>query len=236
MPPRITSVLVARLDLAEQAVGLLVAGHAAADVYRPPDEELAELVARLVSPRVAAFRFESEVQALRGQLEVLQAPSLPVLRAADALASTAHLGEALHRFGVEVGEVIPHDRIRFLLRWSESEVVTLAPEAIRPLPDLPLVPIGSLPARLVLDGDRAWLASPTEQGTELVVPLRVADRRIGAMVLEARSFGSPRDAAASAQQFAAVVAPHLELVRQGALGGPVRPSRPSAESVRRPAG
>jgi hypothetical protein len=235
-PVRVASVLVARLELAEQPIGLLVAGHAAADLYRPQDEELVEQVARLIGARVAALQFESEALALRGQLEVLQAPSLPVLRAADALASTSHLGEALHRFGVEVGEVVPHDRIRFLLRWSETEVVTLAPEAIRPLPDLPLTPIGALPARLVLDGDRAWLASQSEEGMELAVALRVADRRIGVMVLEARSFQSPREAAASAQQFAAVVAPHLELVRRSALAGAVRPSRSGAESVRRPGG
>lgn len=235
-PHRVASLLAARLQLGDTRVGMLVLGHAAADVYRPADEELALLVARLASGRVAALRFEAEAQALRGQLEVLQAPSLPVLRAAEALASTAHLGEALHRFGAEVGEVVRHDRIRFLLRWSDAEVVTLSPDTIRPLADLPLAAIDTLPAGPVLDGERPWSLHQTAEGEELAVPLKVADRRIGAMVLEAQAFASPRDAAASAQQFAAVVAPHLELVRRSATGGGVRAARPAAsEPAHRPA-
>jgi hypothetical protein len=239
-PAKVSSVLAAQLVVAGERVGLLVTVHAAADVYRPSDETLAALVARAVAARVAALRLESEVQGLRGQLEVLQAPSLPVLRAAEVLSATAHLGEALHRFGAEVREVVPHDRLRFLLRWSDTEVVCLAADAIRPLPDLPPIPIASLPARPVLEGDRGWLLGPASEGggggggggTELAVALRVADRTIGAMVLGADRFESPRDAAAVAQQFAAVAAPHLELLRRGAATA-ARPTRAAAEPVRR---
>ena len=45
----------------------------------------------------------------------------------------------------------------------------------------------------------------------------MAGRVIGAMVIEAAAgFEAPRDAAAIAHQFAAIVAPHLELLRRGA--------------------
>jgi hypothetical protein len=235
-PSRVASVLAARLELGGARVGMLLLGHAAADVYRPADEELALLVARVASGRVAAFRHEAEAQALRGQLEVLQAPTLPVLRAAEALAGTAHLGEALHRVAAEVREVLPHEHLRILLRWSDHEVVTLTADTIRPLADLPLLAVDTLAAAPVLDGDEPWVLADAAGGVELAVPLRVADRRIGALVLGAPAFPTPREAAATAQQFAAVVAPHLELFRRAATAGAVRPPRPAAGSVPRPGG
>ena len=201
-PARVTSVLGARLTVGDQAVGLLLLGHAAGDVYRPSDEQLAATVARLVSARVAALRLESEVHALRGQLEVLQAPSLPVLRAAEALAGTTHLGEALHLVGTEIREVIPHTGLRFQLRWSETEAVELTADGIRPLHDLPVYPIESLATRAVLEGERQWTLVQHREGSELAVALRVAQRTIGAMVIEGPEFGAPRDAAAAATQFA----------------------------------
>jgi len=221
--PRIHSLLAARLALGDERLGLLVFGHAGDDVYRPVDEELAARVARLVSPRVAAIRLEAEAQALRGQLEVLQSPSLPVIRAADALATTAHLGEALHRFGTELGEIVPHDRLRYRLRWSENELVTLRPEAIRPLGELERSAVADDPAREVLDGERDWLLYPSEGGATLAVALKVAERRIGLLSIEASSFPAARDTAATVLPFAAVLAPHLELIRRSAVAA-VKPS------------
>ncbi|MEZ4589207.1 MAG: hypothetical protein R2909_22770 [Gemmatimonadales bacterium] len=215
--PKIHSLLAARLTLGEERLGLLVFGHAGDDVYRPVDEELAARVARLVSPRVAAIRLEAEVQTLRGQLEVLQSPSLPVIRAAEALAATAHLGEALHRFATELGEIVPHDRVRYRLRWSEGELVTLLPEAIRPLGELERAAVAEDPAREVLDGERDWLLYPSEGGATLAVALKVAERRVGLLLLEAASFPAARDLAAAVLPFAAVLAPHLELVRRSAV-------------------
>lgn len=222
---RVASVIGARLMLGSDLVGLIVMGHAVQGLYRAQDELTLERVAGLVGARVAAFRLESEVQALRGQLEVLQAPSLPVLRAAESLASTAHLGEALHRFGAEVREVLPHDRIRFLLRLTDEECVELLPETIRPLADLPLLTIQELPARAVLESERPWTLIHRHESEGIAVGLRVAGRVIGAMIVEATHFEGPREAAAVAQQFAAVIAPHLELVRRSAAGRTAAVSR-----------
>ncbi len=222
---RVASVLGARLMLGTELVGLIVMGHAVQGLYRAQDELTLERVAGLVGARVAAFRLESEVQALRGQLEVLQAPSLPVLRAAETLASTAHLGEALHRFAAEVREVLPHDRIRFLLQLTDDGCVEISPETIRPLADLPLLTIRELPARAVLEGERPWTLTHRHESEGIAVALRVAGRVIGAMVIEAGHFEGPREAAAVAQQFAAVIGAHLELVRRSALGRATPPAR-----------
>lgn len=213
---RVAAVIAARLMLGSELVGMIVMGHAVQGLYRAQDELTLERVAGLVGARVAAFRLESEVQALRGQLEVLQAPSLPVLRAAESLGSTAHLGEALHRFAAEVREVLPHDRIRFLLRLSDEGCVELSPETIRPLADLPLLLIHDLPARAVLENERPWTLTHRHESEGIAVGLRVAGRVIGAMIVEASHFDGPREAAAVAQQFATVIAPHLELVRRSA--------------------
>jgi hypothetical protein len=221
-PARIGSVLAARLELGGEPIGLLVFGHAAQELYRQADEEIAGLVASLLASRVVAFRLESEVQALRGQLEVLQAPSLPVLRAADALAGTAHLGEALHKFESEVRELVAHDRIRYLLRLSDSEVVEESADALRPIVDLPGLPVEGLPIRAVLAGERSWTVVQRRESVELAVQLKVADRVVGAMVLEAATgFEGAREIAAVVQQFAAVVAPHLELLRRSSATRPV---------------
>lgn len=225
---RVASVLGARLMLGPELVGLIVMGHAVQGLYRAQDELTLERVAALVGARVAAFRLESEVQALRGQLEVLQAPSLPVLRAAETLASTAHLGEALHRFAAEVREVLPHDRIRFLLQMTDDGCVEISPETIRPLADLPLLTIRELPARAVLEGERPWTLTHRHESEGIAVALRVAGRVIGAMVIEAGHFEGPREAAAVAQQFAAVIGAHLELVRRSTVGRATQPARTGA--------
>lgn len=213
-PARIASVAAARLTLAGEPIGLLVLGHVGQGLYRPVDEAILDEAAAVLAGRVMAFRLESESQALRGQLEVLQAPSLPVLRAAESLAATAHLGEALHRFDREIQEVIPHQRSSFVLRVSELEVVEFTADTLRPLGDLEPIPIEASPAKGILADGRPWSLGHRETEEQLVVALRVADRVIGAMVLEAAHFEGPREAAAVAQQFATVLAPHLELLRR----------------------
>ncbi|MFN0181135.1 MAG: hypothetical protein ACKVZ0_20195 [Gemmatimonadales bacterium] len=226
-PTRIASVIAARLVLAGETIGLVVLGHAAQGLYRPVDEETLAEAAAAIAARAIGFRLESEAQGLRGQLEVLQAPSLPVLRAAESLAGTSHLGEALTRFAAEVKEVVPHDRLRLILRLSESATVEFGPDGVRPLGDLPPVPVEESVARPVLIDSRHWSLNHRDEHEYLVVALRVADRTIGALVLEAGHFEAPRDQAAAAQQFGAVLAPHLELLRRSA------PAARATESVAR---
>ena len=213
-PSRIASVIAARLELGGETVGLIVLGHAAQGLYRPVDEELLTVAGAAVAARALGFRLESEAHGLRGQLEVLQAPSLPVLRAAESLAGTGHLGEGLTRFGAEVREVIPHHQLRFVLKMSEATTVEFGSDTVRPLGDLPVIPVEASIARPVLAESRHWSLNHRDEHEFLVVALRVADRTIGALVIEAKHFEAPRDQAAAAQQFGAVLAPHLELLRR----------------------
>jgi hypothetical protein len=225
---RIASVAVARLTLGGEPIGLLVLGHVGQGLYRPADETLLAETATVIAARVMAFRLDTDSQALRGQLEVLQAPSLPVLRAADALAATAHFGEALHRFTQDLGELVPHRAVRFILRVSEADVVEFTSSTLRPLADLRPVGIEASSAKSILAEGRAWSIEDEDGHEALVVALRVADRVIGALVLEANRFENPRDAAATAQQFASILAPHLELLRRA--GGP-RLSQPAVRAT-----
>jgi hypothetical protein len=214
-PSRTGSVLAAKLLVGGEPVGLLLLAHGSHQLYRQADEQVAKLVATVVASRVLALRLEVEAQAIKTQLQALEAPSLPILRAAEALAATAHLGEALHRFGADVAQLVPHDRIKFILRVSDNGVVELAADSIRPLADLPVLAIESLPVRAVLVGDRGWAVVNRRDSAALAVQLRVADRVTGAMVLEAAGgFATPQETAVTVQQFAAVVAPHLELLRR----------------------
>jgi len=91
--------------------------------------------------------------------------------------------------------------------------------------DLPLVPVAGTPLGQVLGGQAAELVSEAAKGTELIVPLRVAGRTVGALILTARGFGTiGRSDVAPVQQLADLVAPYVELVRRAAmLPAPVIP-------------
>lgn len=229
-PSRIASVAGARMVLGGETVGLVVLGHVAQGLYRPVDEEVLAITATAIAARAFGFRLDAEAHGLRGQLEVLQAPSLPVLRAAESLAATSHLGEALNRVAAEVRELVPHDVLRFVLRTGDQGTVEFTADQIRPIADLATIPVSESAARPVLDHTRTWSLGHRESIEQLVVALRVADRTTGALVLEAGHFEAPRDQAAIVQQFATVLAPHLELVRRSA--GPPRAAGPAVAPAR----
>jgi hypothetical protein len=83
------SLLGARLSVAGRCAGYLLLGSVARDAYRPEDEEILALAGLILAPRVAALRMaETEARS-----EPVSAEELPLVRAADVLASTAHLGQ-----------------------------------------------------------------------------------------------------------------------------------------------
>jgi hypothetical protein len=69
------------------------------------------------------------------------------------------------------------------------------------------------------------MISETRGGAELIVPLRVSGRTIGALVLAARGFGAiGKNDVGPVQQLADLVAPYVELVRGAVmLPAPVVP-------------
>jgi hypothetical protein len=213
-------ILGARLDVAGQVVGYLLIGSVAQEAYRPDDEETLAVAALLISSRVAGFRLGAEVAGLKAELDTIDTPALPLIRAAEALAATGHLGEALGRFSEGMRGLLPHERITLHLRWGEEEVITLDPGAPRPFADIPTIAMDAFAGAPVLRGEREWLVCRDgEDSEELIVPLTVAGRAVGTLGVLARPLGDHRKAAATARMFANLLAPHLELIRRGASSG-----------------
>jgi len=101
----------------------------------------------------------------------------------------------------------------------------------RPLPDLPLVPVAGTTLAAVLQGEIPSSFQLVEDEARLLVPLRVAGRIHGALVLTARPPALLREAhLPPAQQLADIVAAHLELLRRTALLPP--PYMPGWKKVR----
>ncbi len=128
--------------------------------------------------------------------------------------------------GWKPGQNIPFDQLHFALRLSEGDrVVLLDPGERRPLPDLASVPVAGTGLGQVLQGELPHLFALAQGEARLIVPLRVAGRVHGALVLSAappavlnRAHVEP------AQRLADVIAPHLELLRRAAMLPP--PFRP----------
>jgi hypothetical protein len=188
----------------------------AATAYRPEDEDTLALAALLVATRVSELRLVAELEARRSDVVVAAVPASPLIHAAEALATTAHLGEGLARFSEALREVLPHQRIALYLRWGDDGVVTLDPAAPRPLADLPTELAANFHGAFVLGGDVEWVVRTVDGEDELLVPLLVAGRAMGTLGVWAGEFADPAAAAVLALQFANVLAPHLELLRRGA--------------------
>jgi len=209
------SLLGARLAVAGRTAGYLLLGSVARDAYRPDEEDIVALAALHLSPRVLSLR-SAQAAGPSAEAAPAMASDLPLVRAADVLAATAHLGSALAGFAVELGRVLPHQRITLHLRRGDDEVIELDPAAPRPFADLPAIGVGEFPARGLLQGEQEWLVEQDHAGETVRVPLRVAGRTVGVLGVRGSDFTSPRSAAALARQFADVLAPHLELLRRGA--------------------
>ena len=213
------SLLGARMTVGRTTVGYLIIGSVAGDGYRPEDEDLLALAALVLAPRVATLRTAGEA----APRPPLSAPSEepPIRRAAAALAGTASLEEGLRTFAAELHGVLPHRGISIHLRRGETEVVSLDPEALRPIADLPAVRLREFEGAPLLEGEDQWLVLARRDRDEVLVPLRVAGRVVGTLGVRTAEPGSSREAAALALQFADLLAPHLELLRRGAASPPV---------------
>ena len=144
---------------------------------------------------MAGFRLEAEVTGLRAELDAADTPALPLIRSAEALAATGHLGEALNRFSEGMRGLLPHERITLHLRWGEDELIALNPDAPRPFADIPAMAIDTFAGAPVVRNEREWLVRGVEDGEELIVPLIVAGRAVGTLGVLARSLGDHRKAA-----------------------------------------
>jgi hypothetical protein len=137
----------------------------------------------------------------------------------ELLAASTDLAQATRHLADLASHILPFDELRFAIRLSEGDrVVLLEPGETRALPDLPSVPVAGTALSQVLHGVLAHAFTVVQGEARLIVPLRVAGRVHGALVLTAAHPAILREAHADlARQLANLIAPHLELLRRAAL-------------------
>ena len=223
-------------------IGYLMLGNVGPEFYWEEDADLLVRVGAVVAPRLESVVLAWELDVLQSHLGVLRSVPAHLGRIAEILATTAHLSVATRLVAQEAAAVLPFTQCEFAIRLGrEEEVVVFEPGETRPLSQLPGMRYTGTELGRVLDGElgnafaeaRRKGNDPVHGATQptaaLVVPLRVGGRVFGTMTLLATGGQSFTRADVSlAQQLADVLAPHLELLRQGAL-----PTRPSAQPWRR---
>ena len=205
-----------RIRLPRSGTAYLLAGGVGADLYTDADADLLRRMGALIGSQVAVL-VTAASQAAPPVASPAGGPSL--LEAAELLATGTEFAETTRRVADLAGRVLPFDDIRFAIRLSEGDrVVLLEPGERRPLPDLPLIPVAGTALASVLQGEIPSSFQVVQGEARLLVPLRVAGRVHGALVLTARPPAVLREVHLHpAQQLADIVAAHLELLRRTAL-------------------
>ncbi len=205
----------------------LLLGSVGPDLYDEADAELLGRVAALITSHTALLVEQAARE--RHESPAPSPPPLPLaqlLEISEVLALGTEPHDATCRVAELAGRFLPFDQLHFALRLSEGDrVVLLDPGERRPLPDLASVPVAGTGLGQVLQGELPHLFALAQGEARLIVPLRVAGRVHGALVLSAappavlnRAHVEP------AQRLADVIAPHLELLRRAAMLPP--PFRP----------
>lgn len=209
----------------------LLAGSVSADLYDEADAALLARVAGLIAAQVAVLVDGAVSAPAAAPPAPPEAPGPSAFDAVELLATGTEFAETTRRVADLAARLIPFDEMRFAIRLSEGDrVVLLEPGERRSLPDLPLIPVAATLAA-VLQGQVPSSFALIEGEARLVVPLRVAGRIHGALVLTARHPAILREVhVAPAQQLADVIACHLELLRRAALLPP--PYMPGWKKVR----
>jgi hypothetical protein len=203
----------------------LLLGSVGPDLYDEADATLLGRVAALIASHTALL-VEHAARERETPAEPAPGPASRLLEISEVLALGGEPNEATRRVAELAGRFLPFDELHFALRLSEGDrVVLLDPGERRPLPDLASVPVAGTALGQVLQGELPHLFALAQGEARLIVPLRVAGRVHGALVLTAappavlnRAHVEP------AQQLADVIAPHLELLRRAAMLPP--PFRP----------
>ncbi|MGH7580115.1 MAG: hypothetical protein ACREM9_08085 [Gemmatimonadales bacterium] len=224
-PPgaELRAVVGARATGPTRLTSYLLLGSVGPDLYDEADAELLGRVATLIAPHVALL---VEQAARERERPAEPVPPSPLLEISEALALGADPNDATRRVAELAGRFLPFDDLHFALRLSEGDrAVLLDPGERRALPDLASVPVAGTALGEVLQGAQPDHFALVQGEARLIVPLRVAGRVHGALVLTAappavlnRAHLEP------AQRLADVIAPHLELLRRAAMLPP--PFRP----------
>lgn len=213
------SVVGTRLARWARSCGFLLAGSVGPGLYGKPDADLLAQIGGLIAPQAALWAREGTAAQPGVPLDGPGTPAGSIAQVADTLATLADLGEAIGRVAQTAAHHIPFDHMRCAIRLREGDrVVLLEPGERRPLPDLPLIPVAGTTLGQVLQGESPNSFTVVDGEARLIVPLRVAARVHGALVLTASYPALLREIhVPAAQELADVVAPHLELLRRAAL-------------------
>jgi hypothetical protein len=210
----------------------LLLGSVGADLYDEADAELLARVGALIAPHVALLA----EQAARERDETPAVPPLAaqLMEIGEVLALDSEPSDATRRVAELAGRFLPFDELHLALRLSEGDrVVLFDPGERRPLPDLASVPVAGTGLGQVLQGELPHLFALAQGEARLIVPLRVAGRVHGALVLTAAPPAVlNRTHVEPAQRLADLIAPHLELLRRAAMLPP--PFRPGWKREPRP--
>ncbi|HSE27415.1 MAG TPA: hypothetical protein VLA95_04245 [Gemmatimonadales bacterium] len=233
------SVAGAALRGTEGALGWVLVGSGSPGLLDDAARVQLEAVAPLVAPRVEALLLGFRAQVLRSHLGVLRNVPASLARVAELLAATPQLGAALRLVAREAASLLPFTRLEVAVRMGSGEdVAMLGPGDTRPIAELPVTSAAGSDLGRVVRGEQPHALATGRPGGEvtgaLIVPLRVAGRITGALLLHAagpEGFGRPD--AALAQQLADVLAPQVELARR--MHGAPGPNVPVPPSIRRPA-
>ncbi len=195
----------------------LLAGSVGPDLYDAEDVALIARVAGLIAPQVSLFVLAAESS--RPSDASPDATASLLSETGELLAAGGDLAQTTRQLAHLAGQILPFDQLRFAIRLSEGDrVVLLEPGETRPLPDLPSIPVAGTALSQVLHGELAHAFALVQGEARLIVPLRVAGRIHGALVLTAGHPAILREAHADpARQLANLIAPHLELLRRAAL-------------------
>ncbi|HUG27084.1 MAG TPA: hypothetical protein VMK53_02215 [Gemmatimonadales bacterium] len=214
--PRIRAMLAATLLASGDTAGYLMLGSVARDLYRPADEARMRAIADLIGPAVAALTWRQEALALRRMVRALEGPGGALAKVVRRLATVAHFGEATREVDTVLRALTDASASRFVLRLGDTEAVAVVPGELRPLLDLPLLVIEGSSFAPVLRGEAPMVLLREGPVEELVLPLRLAGRPFGVMILSGPAGGRLASVTLGAQQVADAIAPHLELLRREA--------------------
>ena len=229
------SIVAARVRGPHGLSAFLVAGSIGAEHYGDDDAAFLGRVAGLIAAQVALLvSGAGPAAAAPGTTGPPSAPreSPTLLDAVELLATGTEFAATTRRVADLAARLLPFDELRFAIRLSEGDrVVLLEPGERRPLPDLPLIPVAGTTLAAVLQGAIPSSFVVVNGEARLIVPLRVAGRVHGALVLTAKHPAILREVhLRPAQQLADVIACHLELLRRTALLPP--PYLPGWKKVR----
>jgi hypothetical protein len=215
---RIHAVLGVRLTVAGGDDAWLLLGGAAPDLYREIDRELLIAVAPVVALRVHGLRMALEAEVSRIQAANQMAGHSRAARIASALAGTPDWADAIRSFVQDVRDSLGYSEVRWILRTGEAEYAVQT--AADPRPDAwhPLLPFDAVELAALFHGATPFLVRGN-RGADLLVPLRLGGSVIGALELKGGSPGAAGHPVTTAQLFADLIAPHLELARRNSRTG-----------------